>query len=204
LDHEAVTQESHSLHVTFRLFQMRWADVVLAFGPRHPLLMSALPRHALDDAGALADQLQAMLDAPQFRAELVSLLQPFARSHAVPARPLPQDGLRQLLLADSVELDTRLSHRSGATCHVFVDDGKAVIRFPGGSVSADAVLEHVFRFVATTPRLRALDFPPLDPGHTYDRVEVARKLVRSGLLRLDDSGTGDGHGRDGRTRPEAA
>ena len=99
-----------------------------------------------------------------------------------------------MVLAGALELDTELVRRAGAACDVFVDRDKACIAFPGGSVRAPAIMEGVFRHIAATPRLRARELPPLaTPGAHYDRLEVARTLVREGLLRIalaEDSGEG--------------
>lgn len=190
--HEAEAQDAHSLHVTFRMFSLRWSDVLLALGSRHPALAGPVPRHGFRDAAALTRELGALLDSEPFRSPLAGLVDRITRDHAVPARVLPEDGLRQVLLASAHELDTELVHRAGAACHVFVDDDRACIAFPGGTIRGPAVMESVFRYVAATPRLCARDLPPLTGSDaTYDRLDVARMLVRDGLLRIDLDGRRD-------------
>jgi ribosomal protein L16 Arg81 hydroxylase len=183
--HEAVAQDSHSLHVTFRIFSLRWSDVLNALSSRHAGLAAPLPRHALADVPALTHSLASLIDDHRFRAPLAPLLQQLAREHAVPGRVLPEDGLRQVLLAGTLNLDTPLVRRAGVSCHVFMDDEKVGIAFPGGAIRAPAIMAQVFRYVAATPRLRARDLPPLQPAGCYDRLDVARQLVRDGLLRIE-------------------
>jgi len=198
--HEAEAQDAHSLHVTFRIFSLRWSDVVLKLAARHPALAAAVPRHSLADPEALARALTAVLDGDAFRAALPHLLGAIASEHAVPARVLPEDGLRQVLLIGAIHLETALVHRAGAACRVFVDGDKASIAFPGGAVRGPAIMEPVFRYVAATPRFCPRDLPALPgPSARYDRVEVARTLVRDGLLRIDtdrETGTDDDGAND--------
>jgi bifunctional lysine-specific demethylase and histidyl-hydroxylase MINA len=189
--HEAAAQDAHSLHVTFRLFSLRWSDVMLKLVARHPALASAVPRHGLADPEALARALGAVLDDDAFRAALPPALASIAGELEVPARVLADDGLRQVLLIGGVHLDTAVVHRAGAACRVSVHGDHASIAFPGGAVRGPAIMEAVFRYVAQTSRFCPRDLPAL-PGRSarYDRVEVVRTLVRDGLLRVD-SGTDD-------------
>ncbi|HEX4421387.1 MAG TPA: cupin domain-containing protein [Kofleriaceae bacterium] len=184
--HEAEAQDAHSLHVTFRLFALRWSDVLLALAARHPALAGPVPPHSADDPAPLVRALGVLLDSEAFRAPLAGVVEQIVREQVVPARVLPQDGLRQVVLAGAHALDTALVHRAGAACHVFVDGDRACIAFPGGAIRGPAVMAGVFRYVAATPRFCARDLPPLaDLGASYDRLDVARMLVRDGLLRID-------------------
>jgi bifunctional lysine-specific demethylase and histidyl-hydroxylase MINA len=210
--HEAEAQDAHSLHVTFRMFALRWSDVMLKLAVRHPALASAVPRHGLTypaDPDALARTLGAVLDDDAFRAALPRMLGAIAAEHAVPARVLPDDGLRQVLRVAGIQLDTPVVHRAGAACRVSVHGDHASIAFPGGAVRGPAIMESVFRYVAGAPRFRPCDLPAL-PGRSarYDRVEVVKTLVRDGLLRIDDDGddgASDGGAEDrGATASRAA
>lgn len=184
--HEAQAQDDHSLHVTFRLFSLRWSDLVQDLAAHHPALAAAVPHHGLADPEGLARALAAILAGDAFRAALPGLLGASARARAVPARMLPEDGLHQVLQIGGIDLDTELVHRWGAACRVFVDGDRVSIAFPGGAVRGAAVLEPVFRYVAATPQFRPRDLPALSgTGARYDRVEVARTLVRDGLLRAE-------------------
>jgi hypothetical protein len=187
--HEAKAQDEPSLHVTFRLFSLRWSDVMAKLTARHPALAGEVPRHGLGDPEALSGVLATVLGGDAFRAALPGLLGSIAGEHAIPARVLPDDGLRQVLLLGGIGLDTVLVYRRGAACRVSVDRDHAILAFPGGVIRGPAILEAVFRFVAATPRFRPRDLPArIGAGARYDRLEVARTLVRDGLLRIDLDG----------------
>jgi hypothetical protein len=186
--HEAQAQDRHSMHVTLRVFSLRWSDVLLAMVGRHPGLTAPVPRHLLADPAALAESLTALLDSDILRAPLARLAAEVARERGVPQRVLPDDGLRQVIIGADLDIDTVLERRAGAACRVHVEDGRVALAFPGGAVRAPAVMEEVFRFVAATPRLRPRDLPAIAGNARYDRVDVARTLVRDGLLRIADRG----------------
>lgn len=184
--HEARTSRSHSLHVTLRVFSLRWVDVMVELCNEHPGLIGPVPRHAVGAPQALAAQLADVLGSPEFRQPLAGLLARLARRHLVPETALPDDGLRQVLDLGRIELDTLLERRAGVSCHVF-DDGDAVcIAFPGGVVRGPAMIKNVFEYVASVPALRPSDLPALANGASYNRLDVARTLVRDGVLRIAD------------------
>ncbi len=183
--HDALAQAEHSLHVTFRIFPMRWSDLVLALAARHPGLDGPLPRHALARPAELGAALGATLESDAFTTPLPRLLGRLAREHAVPRRVLPDDGLRQVLVEAALTLDTPVVRRAHATCHVYREGERVGLAFPGGSVLAPAVMEEVFRFIAAAPRLCARALPALASGAAYDRLDVIRALVADGLLRVD-------------------
>jgi ribosomal protein L16 Arg81 hydroxylase len=181
--------EGHSLHATFRLFPLRWADALASICERHPVMSSTLPRYCTQDPEQLERRLLALLDTHDFRAALSPWVRQFAHEHAVPARTLPEDGLRQLLLASRLELGTRLTRRASAICDVLVENGEAVLSFPGGSLRGPAALEPVFRFVAAAKELRGCDLPPVAADAAFDPLTLIRRLVRGGLLRIEATAT---------------
>lgn len=184
--HEAKTSRSHSLHVTLRVFSLRWVDVMLELCNEHPGLIGAVPRHAVGAPQGLATHLADVLGSPRFQQPLAGLLARVARRHVVPETVLPDDGFRQVLDLGRIELDTLLERRAGVSCHVF-DDGDAVcIGFPGGVVRGPALIRNVFEYVARVPVLRPSDLPALANRAKYDRLDVARTLVRDGVLRISD------------------
>lgn len=186
--HEARAMSAHSLHVTLRIFPLRWVDVLLAVCAEHPALSDALPRTAWngDGAATLAESLQYVIDSPAFRKALPDLLGAFGRKHAVPKSVLPDKGLSQVLELDRIGLDTPLVRSAGATCHLLETSKDVCIEFPGGAIRGPTAIKQVFEFIAGATNLRAQDLPSID-GAEYDRVSVARMFVKDGLFRLSNS-----------------
>lgn len=178
--HEAHATHSHSLHLTLRVFPLRWVDLVLALGPEHPALARTVPAGA--EVAELAGPLLELLASQAFVGPLAGLLGDLDRARAVPQRPLPRDGLRQLLGLDRIQEDTPLVRCEGVTCAVFTVGDEVSLVFPGGVIQGPALIRPVFEHLARAVSLRARDLPPI-PGGTYDCLSIVRRMVRDGVLR---------------------
>jgi hypothetical protein len=190
--HEASTSDSHSLHVTLRVFPLRWGDLLRELCAEIPILGDSVPRRMIDSPRELTDSLVDVLRSPGFHDPLLKLVSGLVRRHIVPKTVLPDDGFRQLLEADRVELGTWLTRSAGVSCHVFEEDVAVCIDFPGGVIRGPARLREVFEYVARVAILRACDLPSVG-DHDYNRLDIVRKMVQGGLLRIlgkEDSGFG--------------
>jgi len=181
--HEAKASNEHSLHVTFRIFPLRWVDVMLEICADHSALSDALPRSLADNPSGLLERSLELMTSPLFRARLPDLLQNISRRHSLPRTALPDDGFRQALELNAIELDTCLARSTGTSCQVFEVGGEVCIGFAGGMIRGPAPVKPVFEFVASVTELCPLDLPSVE-GVTYDRLEVARTLVKDGLLKI--------------------
>ena len=183
--HEATASRSHSLHVTLRVFPLRWADLMLELCSEHPALSAVVPRTVATNPEAMVEPLVDLLGSAAFREKLPAMLETISRRHGVPRTALPDDGLRQVLQVERIELDTPLVRDAATACRVF-EAGEAVcIAFPGGVIRGPAVIKEVFEYVAGATALRPRDLPSLVVGPSYDRLDVARTMVKDGLLRID-------------------
>lgn len=181
--HEARASSAHSLHITLRIFPLRWVDVILEICADHSALSDALPRSLVDNPPALLECSLDLLTSRSFRAKLPDLLQNISRRHSLPRTALPDDGLRQVLEVNRIELNTCLERSAGTSCQVFEAGGEVCIGFAGGVIRGPASVKAVFEYVASVTELRPLDLPSIE-GVTYDRLEVARTLVKDGLLKI--------------------
>lgn len=181
--HEATAAGAHSLHLTVRLFPLRWVDVVSEVCAAHPALAHSLPPATSGDPGELFDSLLRMLDSPCFRSGLPRLISTCVNRGRALDVVLPDDGLRQIVGLDRIDLQTPLVRCAGATCRLFESGDKVGLEFPGGIVRAAASLKPVFAFLVDAMQLRPQDLPEI-PDADYDRVAVARTLVKDGLLRV--------------------
>ena len=186
--HEARTGASHSLHVTLRVFPLRWSDVLAEIAARHPALEAAVTAGEGETAG---DRLGALLLSDTFREPLADLVDAAIDRHMTPRVVLADDGLRQVLLADSLAPDSVLVRARGMTCRVTSSRGQAVLAFPGGTIRAGIEFAPVLEAAATAERLRPCDLPAIASGD-YDRVDIARRFVARGLFRVDAAPAGAG------------
>ena len=181
--HEAKATSAHSLHVTLRIFPLRWVDLLVELCADHPALGGALPRTVSGHPAGMLEPLLGVLDSPHFRQALPALLEIVSRKRAVPKAVLPDDGFRQILGLDRIDLNTSLVRSAGATCQLFETGDEVCIEFPGGLLRGPASVKQVFAYVASVTDLRPQDLPAL-AGVDYDRLDVARMLVKDGLLRI--------------------
>ncbi|MGH3669234.1 MAG: JmjC domain-containing protein [Pseudonocardiaceae bacterium] len=183
--HEARTSDSHSLHVTLRIFPLRWGDVLRELCAEVPILGDPIPRHGAGDPHGLAEGLVSLLRSSGFRSPLPKLIGGIARNCSEPKTVLPDDGLRRLIEADRIELETWLTRPAGVPCHVEEDGTSVCIDFPGGLIRGPAKLGEVFEYVASAVTMRACDLPSV-AGSSYDKLDVARKMVQHGLLQISN------------------
>lgn len=189
--HQARTSSAHSLHVTVRIFPLRWVDLLIELCADHPALFEPVQPYAVTRPGEILEPLMSMLGSERFQEPLPRLLDEILWRHAVPRVALPNDGLRQVLMIEQVDLDTRLMRAAGASCTVFEAGGEVCIGFPGGVIRGPSLIREVFEYVAVTTTLRPRDLPPI-AGRDYDRLSVARTMIRDGLLRIADSEVASG------------
>ena len=142
--HEARAAESHSLHVTVRIFPLRWVDLAQEAFVDSPALAGAIPPGLASRSGELADALAARLRSAAFREALDTRLEAAVRRRAIPRSALPGDGLRQALGLDAIRSDTLLVRSEGVACSVREEGGGAVIEFTGGGIRGPALIRPVF------------------------------------------------------------
>jgi hypothetical protein len=180
--HEARTSVAHSLHVTLRLFPLRWADVLSDLSTSHPYLQRLVPRGVAAEPESAAEALSDLLASMPFRQDLPGLLDQARRRRAIARPALPNGRIRQVIDADQIDLDTELERSVDQTCVVFGENDEVCIGYPGGVIHGPPEIRPVFDYVSAATAFRPRDLPPIEDGE-YDRVEVARYLVREGLVR---------------------
>lgn len=181
--HEASTSSDHGLHVTIRMFPLRWVDVLDDVRDAVPGLTDVLPRHAADDPAAVAGRLADLLAASGVREALTESVRRRSARRAVPRTVLPDNGLAQMMQLPGIDEQTWLARVDGAVCHVAVEDYAVTITFPGGAVRGPTEVRAAFDYIARTQLLRACDLPNPGPGR-LPVLEIVTKLVADGLLRI--------------------
>lgn len=178
--HEAKAGPSYSLHVTLRVFPLRWTDYLQQVASRDQSLSAPLPRYAMARADQLAFGLAARLDSAELRSSLQDQAALFTQLHPAPD-PTQAGEFHGMVNVARIGPDTWLVRASDAACHLFDESDRVGLRFPGGSMRAPRQFRAVFEHLATSDRFRVSDLPTTDPA--YDKLGIAKKVVECGLFR---------------------
>ena len=182
--HEATAEDEHSLHVTIRIFPLRWTDLMLHVCRDHSTLSHAGPSMG----EPLLAGLLALLDSKVFRQELPHLIKTFSQKLIVSQTKLPNNGFRMILAAARIGPETWLRRRAGYTCEVLVTGEDICLMFRGGIIRGPSVVKPIFEFVAVTSEWQVQDLPAIE-GVEYNKLEIVRKLVNEGIFEIGGSKT---------------
>ncbi|MFF3609774.1 JmjC domain-containing protein [Streptomyces sp. NPDC002463] len=179
--HAARAGTVSSLHLTIRLFPLRWRDVLGEIAGALPGLNAPVPHARTADPDALAAGLADLLGSPDVRTALPSLIGGLSARRTARRAVLADGGLGERGSLEGIGEKTWLARTRGADCLVTSDDISATIHFPGGAVRGPIEVLAAFEYVAGARVLRAVDLPgALVPAVT---VDVVCRLVAEGLLR---------------------
>jgi hypothetical protein len=185
--HEAFTSDDVSLHLTVGIKVFRWLDLLRQAldeaAARDVRFRGALPPGLLSDG-----RRPAGLDG-QFR-ELIQILSESARADPAIDRlagnflgklaPLPADYFTDDD-AGRIGLDTVLERGPGVICRVGrLEDGRAILRFPGGSLDGPPKIAGALHFIARTPRFAVRSLP--DDLTSDGKLVLVRRLFRDKVL----------------------
>jgi hypothetical protein len=186
--HEARALDVHSLHVTLRIFPLRWMDFLVSLFSQHPTLTDVFPRSICksETCDLLSKSLEEMLDSPAFRMVLPRLCDGFQRRQSLRKTVLPNDGLRHIVSLEQIKLETVLVRSTGTTCELRETGEEVCLVFPGGTIRGPSAIKPVFAYLTSAMKFQVKDLPTLN-GSDYDRVSLARAFVRDGLLQMSSA-----------------
>ena len=178
--HEALTSDTDSLHLTVGVNVVTWLDAV---------------RAALEDCGDDVE-FRRSWQSGEGSDDLLETLRERLRPEAVERRarqqlvqtrrPIRDGQLGQLRALDSLEPDTELERRPTVLAELVEQDGSVSLVFEGRELTFPA---HARDEVAAIAEAES-PFSMLDlPGSLDDagRLVLARRLVREGFLRINES-----------------
>lgn len=193
--HEAEAGDSPSLHITLDVHVRTWTDLLsdalAAMADRERRLRASLP------AGFLRDD-QAMQSLQSGFAERMDLLRREARlgdavskhvEKLIVRKTPPPDGHFSTLRAE-IGLDTPLKKRGSPLTRVVEDPLRAGIQFSGNQLFGPPRIGPALHYVAKS----GIVVPAHFPGELRDseKLVLARRLVRVGLLTLAPAGPAEG------------
>lgn len=188
--HEAETGDESSLHLTLGVYPPLWHEVLAksleALTMRHDKFRAALPVGFLHDAEVSTplaphfDELLQLVAGESSVADVMGMLQDeFVRL----GRSAP-DGqmISDLDRLDLIDDQTKLVRRQGVMARVAVVDDSIALQFARSLVSASLDHRHAMTFLVATHHPFVVSELPGLPAD--DRIALARRLVRDGLLKF--------------------
>ena len=179
--HAARSGDDSSLHLTLSLRTRTWLEALTEMCRSHVEFRRSLPPTPVGSAQArehlehrLLPEL-AGLNVDEFaRRKILDLLSEL--------NPLPQGRLRAIDTAPTCGPDTSVRRVPHMQCVASLEDGQAVLRFPGATLRLHARMKKVFDFIAANEEFTARDLPPIHGN--YDAVELTRILIQQGLVSM--------------------
>lgn len=181
--HRVTTGERPSLHITFGIRSLRWADLVLraarAAVRADPELQRAIPLHDEPNATDLNERAAAMLASLVPGPADDPYRELMAEVHATRTPALT--GQLAEIAASQTELtaSTRLRRRPGLRPICTVDGDETTIRFAGNGVTAPASFAPAFELLCRRESIRVAE---LTAAAGDDARPLAHALVANGLL----------------------
>lgn len=181
--HAAKASQSHSLHVTLRIFPLRYCDVVSELVASSDTFAAALPAGISPDSMSAAG-LCEMLASPSLVKDITTHLASAWAGAAFTPKSLSDVGcLSRAVAAEELDLTTTLVRDPKASCDVVTEDGMAELVFSGNVVRGPSPFAQVFDFIARNARFRPCELPEINAD--YDKLDVSRRLVRDGLMDVE-------------------
>jgi len=187
--HSARSQDRTSLHVTVGINRLTWRQLLRQVSDRvlaDERYDAPLPAGYLAEPGRLAEELAHQLAA--FTGGVGTLGAGVVAGDRVAAflrerTPVLCGGLADRVHLDAIDDDTDLVRRATAACVLEVREGRLVVLLGDRELRMPTRLRGPMEYIRDHPAFRVRDLAPwLDQD---SRLVVARRLVREGLLRIE-------------------
>lgn len=189
--HAARTIDRASIHLTVGIRAYTWYDVfqdVVASAREEVDFREALPAGFAHDPEGFTPAVAARLkDMAAFleRADAADAAAAVSRKFHATRQPLLRGHLRDLLEIDRVDDETVVVRRFGSVCRVEPAGDEIRVHLGDRRLTMPAALEPAVRRAASGDPLRVGDLDDLLDDES--RVVFARRLVREGLLRVEEA-----------------
>jgi hypothetical protein len=183
--HQAVAPRKPSIHLTIGIHVTRWIDVIIdamrMTASQDVRWRKALPvGSAQDKTEDLVGHLQQLLKTIPGEGDFHRALRERKDRFLASGRPLPDGHFRSLERIASIGLRTRLRRRKNMSSIVSIENGEAVIRFPGNRVTGPPGIEGAFRFISRSKGFAVRELP--DELSDDSKIVLASRMVREGLF----------------------
>jgi JmjC domain len=183
--HQAVASRKPSIHLTIGIHVTRWIDVIIdamrMMASQDVRWRKALPVGAAQDKTEdLVGHLQHLLKTIPGEGDCHRALRERKDRFLARGRPVADGHFRSLERIASIGLRTRLRRRKNMASIVSVENGEAVIRFPGNRVTGPQGIEGAFRFISRSRGFAVHELP--DELSDDSKIVLASRMVREGLF----------------------
>jgi ribosomal protein L16 Arg81 hydroxylase len=188
--HQAATASACSIHLTLGIYPTQWSDFITqtltALSLTDERFRQALPAGFMNQPKMLPSlqaQLEELLEALVKTARAEAGVALLAERFVYDTVPVPDGHFRQVENTDTIDATTRLAKRPNMTCRMSSSGWRARIQFPGNTIAGPVQVAPTLQFIAATDAAFTVNDLP---GHysLEDKVTLARRLVRGGLLRI--------------------
>ncbi len=189
--HEATTTTSSSAHLTIGIHAFKWLDLVIeavkVAAEDNRFLREALPPGFLDiSLGSITAETVGDIVAVLRNEDVLETAKSRIEKRLLKYRKVVQRGhLRSLDAIPRLTGDSPVVRAPGRTCRVRVHRDEAFIEFAGNFVAGPLWLKPTFDFVAQHERFVVSELP--GDFSAADKLDVVKRLIREGLIRIEDS-----------------
>jgi len=195
LPHEAYTTDESSLHITIGVYPAQWTDLltksIQQMAYKHPPLRKALPVGYLNPTKWTPEFTEAFQATFQELAKTVAQEIPamegiglLAEENRSKHNPKGDGHFHEIDKINKLSLETRLIKRTGLTCNIQAMGPFTRIIFPGNVIKGPSHITAALQYIATTTTAFTLsELPSISDAN---KVKLAARLIRGGLLRLAD------------------
>lgn len=183
--HEALTLESHSLHLTLSIYSYTWSHLISSLVASDFRFRKSLP------IGFLRDETIVSSSVEKFK-EMINLLKDtdknlqettarFTEKFISKLDLIPEAGFDQLNHLVEIDLNTILRKRNNTIYHILKKNDFVQLQLPGVKLSGAACLEPVFRFLIDSDKFSTKSLP--DILSDDEKITLVRQLVAKGFLK---------------------
>ncbi len=195
--HEALTSDSHSMHITIGIKVWTWFDALTRVVNRaldeckqDQRFRQSLPRHFAEEADtALADRLTPLLDRfeQHLRADGIAAL--LSESFVSSRWAYRRGQLLDLSRLDTVNVNTTVCRRANTIVRTNGTQDGIELAFQGKWITFPSHAAEAVNYVSQHDRFRVDDLPDLLDDAS--KVVLIKRLIREGLLTFsEESGVG--------------
>jgi hypothetical protein len=197
--HVAETSTEFSIHLAVGIFQYTWfklfSDLLETAAGKEQSWHEPVPLAALDDSSYLPDmedvtsRLMAGISKVDGMDGVIARYLGWLAASSRRKNPTPGGYLRSLHASGELTPDTVIVRRHGVGCTIDAGRRSAVIHFMGTSMTAPVTTAKALRFIAAEKSFRLGNLPGLSDN---SRMVLVRRLIREGLLQLEEPGVEGG------------
>ena len=194
--HEGATASESSLHLTFGIHSLRWIEIVKetvqVAAERMVEFRRSVPMAALSPETSSPDLIKTLHELLGTLASCDlegDVLMRMGRRRVRSSRPAPDGHFAAMDRARSLSLRSVVESRTGLTCMVHVENGRARIEFGRNCVYGPADIAPALGFIAQSTRFRVEELP--NDLSDNSKLVLVRRLVQEGLLSFPGGETDD-------------